>query len=237
MGGIDTDIDGTTSIAGLFSAGECACVSLNGANRLGSNSLTELLVFGARAGTAAARFAADHPQINAAALEAQAKDEQQRINRELISKTGGTQRIIDIRGQMHHAMEDGAGIFRDEKLLSLTRDKLAELQERYRDLILDDHTLSYNTELTSALELGFMLDVAETIAHSALKRTESRGSHQRLDHTGRDDENYLKHSLATFRNGEPPAISYKDVTITKWPPGARTYGADSGLTASAVPRS
>ena len=231
MGGIDTDIEGATSIEGLFAAGECACVSLNGANRLGSNSLTELLVFGARAGAAAARFAADHPQINTGALEAQANDDQQRIHRDYIGKTGGTQRIAEIRNVMHHAMEDGAGIFRDEKSLSKTCDTLADLKQRYRDLSLDDHTLSFNTELTTALELGFMLDVAQAITHSALKRTESRGSHQRLDHASRDDENFLKHSLATFQPEGPPRIDYKDVTITKWPPGARTYGADSGLKA------
>ncbi len=233
MGGIDTDLHGATSIAGLFAAGECACVSLNGANRLGSNSLTELLVFGARAGSAAAQFAQDHPSLNVAAAQAQAQDEQARINRDYISKTGGTERIATLRGQMHDTMETGAGIFRDAQSLQATCDELAELRERFGSLDLDDHTLSFNTELTTALELGFMLDVAQCIAHSALARTESRGSHQRLDHAQRDDANFLTHSLA-FRQptaGAPPRIDYKPVTITKWPPGARTYGADSGLAA------
>ncbi len=237
MGGIDTDTDGATSIAGLFAVGECACVSINGANRLGSNSLTKLLVFGARAGAAAVRFALEYPDIDTAALEAQAKDEQQRISRDYINKPvghSGGERLATIRAEMHHTMETGAGIFRDEKSLTQTCNKLAELHERFRNIALDDHTLSFNTELTAAMEMGFMLDVAEAIAHSALHRTESRGSHQRTEYPKRDDENFLKHSLAYRRDGGPPRIDYKDVTITKWPPGERKYGADSGLSARAV---
>lgn len=230
MGGIDTDIEGATSIGGLFAAGECACVSLNGANRLGSNSLTELLVFGARAGHGAARYATDNPEVNVNALEKQADDEQNRISRDYINKTDGTERIVTIRNEMHEAMEGGAGIYRDEKSLTATCNKLAELRERFKKLSLDDHTLSFNTELTAAIELDYMIDVAQVIAHSALARTESRGSHQRLDYTGRDDEKFLNHSMA-YHDGDDakPRIDYKPVTITKWPPAKRTYGADSGL--------
>ena len=235
MGGIDTDIEGTTCIEGLFAAGECSCVSLNGANRLGSNSLTELLVFGRRAGTAAARFALEHPKFNTTALKALAQDEQQRISRDFINKSGGSERIAVLRTQMHDAMENGAGIFRDAGSLKNTCDKLAELRQRFNRIALDDHTLSFNTELTAALELDFMLEVAETVAHSALQRTESRGSHQRIDHPRRNDEKYLKHSLAYRQKDGEPRIDYKDVTITKWPPGERTYGADSGLKAQAAP--
>ena len=233
MGGIDTDVQGATPISGLFAAGECACVSLNGANRLGSNSLTELLVFGARAGKGAAQFALEHDQINIAALEAQAKDEQHRISRDYINKSGGTQRIVSIRNAMHETMENNAGIFREETSLKLACDTLGELGERFQDLALDDHTLSFNTELTAALELGYMLDVAQTLVHAALARRESRGSHQRTDYAHRDDEKFLKHSLAYFEPGSPsaPRIDYKPVTITKWPPAKRTYGADSGLKA------
>ena len=243
MGGIDTDTNGATSMAGLFAAGECACVSINGANRLGSNSLTELLVFGARAGMSAARFALEHPQVDTAALEAQTRDEQSRISRNYINRarssggsgdSGGGERIAAVRSVMHHAMEGGAGIFRDEKSLIETCRTLTELRGRYENIELDDHTLSFNTELTMALELGYMLDVAEAVAHSALMRTESRGSHQRLDHAERDDEAFLKHSLAFHNPDGPPRIEYKDVTITKWPPGRRTYGADSGLKAEAA---
>ncbi|MCH7546080.1 MAG: fumarate reductase (quinol) flavoprotein subunit [Planctomycetes bacterium] len=240
MGGIDTDLDGATSLRGLYAAGECACVSINGANRLGSNSLTELLVFGARAGASAARFAMDNPDFNVASLEAQAEDESKRIRRDYIetgttpgtsSGDGGSERIATLRNEMHEAMEGGTGIFRDEKSLTDTCQKIAELRDRFKIVRIDDHTNSFNTDLTAALELGFMLDVAEAIAHSALERKESRGSHQRLDFTNRDDENYLKHSLAFWQDDDaPPRIEYKPVTITKWPPGKRTYGKGSGLT-------
>ena len=176
MGGIDTDVKGATSIAGLYAAGECACVSINGANRLGSNSLTELLVFGARAGASAARFALDHPRIDTAACQTQAEQEQRRIASDYINKSSGGERMVTLRGEMHAAMESGAGIFRDEQSLAETCAKVAELRHRCGDLDLDDHTLSFNTELTMALELGYMLDVAEALAQSALRRTESRGS-------------------------------------------------------------
>ena len=127
-------------------------------------------------------------------------------------------------------MEEGAGIYRNADSLRSACAKVADLRERYRNVTLDDRTNSFNTELTAALELGSLLDVAEAMAHSALRRTESRGSHQRLDHTERNDDDFLVHSLARRQaDGSPPRIEYKPVTITKWPPGARTYGAGSGL--------
>ena len=224
MGGIHTDVQGATPVGGLFAAGECACVSINGANRLGSNSLTELLVFGARAGKAAAAYAADHPEINTAALEVQARDEQERIASRFIRKTSGKERIVTIRNEMTQAMETGAGIYRDETSLRATCNKLAELRARFSDLVLDDHSLSFNTELTSALELDYMLDVAQAIAQSALERKESRGSHQRSDYPQRDDLHYLKHSMAYRTPDGPPRIEYLDVVITKWPPAERMYG-------------
>ena len=239
MGGIDTDLEGATSIAGLFAAGECACVTINGANRLGSNSLTELLVFGARAGRAAARFAMEHTQMDNAAIQRQADAEQQRIRGQFIEPPrteARGHRIAEIRVQMHEAMENGAGIFRDEKTLTDACNKLAELKQHFASVQLDDHTLSFNTELTSALELGYMLDVAEVVAHAALQRTESRGSHQRLDHPRRDDERFLTHSLVHHQPDGPPRIDYKPVTITKWPPAERTYGAESGLSKPAESR-
>ena len=229
MGGIDTDIEAATNVSGLFAAGECACVSINGANRLGSNSLTELLVFGTRAGRGAARFAMAHPNINTHALAAQANDEQQRIRRAYFNGEPG-ERVASIRGELAQAMEAGAGIYRDHESLQTACEKLAELRGRFGSVALDDRTNSFNTELTSALELGNMLDVAESLVHSALHRTESRGSHQRTDYVKRDDEQFLKHSLAYYEGGETaPRIEYKPVTITKWPPGKRTYGSDSGL--------
>ncbi|MDR7484839.1 MAG: fumarate reductase (quinol) flavoprotein subunit [Armatimonadota bacterium] len=223
MGGIHTDAHGATPLPGLYAAGECACVSINGANRLGSNSLPELLVFGARAGRAAAAFALEHPGTTTGAAAAQAHDEERRLAREFLRKEGGTERIATLRAEMTAAMEEGCGIFRDEAGIRRTCATLADLRARFARLALDDRTLSYNTELTAALELDFMLDVAQAVAHSALARTESRGSHQRTDHPGRDDQRFLKHTLATRSDGAP-RIDYLDVVITRWPPAERVYG-------------
>ena len=225
MGGIDTNKDGATSLPGLFAAGECACVSINGANRLGSNSLTEILVFGACAGKAAAKYAAENPDLDIAAVEKKCTDEQERIAREFIRKTGGKERIATIRNELKDTMESGAGIYRTEVSLKETCDKIDELRERFGNILIEDRSLTFNTELTSALELDFMLDVAEAIAHSALARTESRGSHQRTDFPERNDQKFLKHSLA-FHTDNKPRINYKDVVITKWPPGERVYGKE-----------
>jgi fumarate reductase flavoprotein subunit len=223
MGGVHTDIEAATPLAGLFAAGECACVSINGANRLGSNSLTELLVFGARAGRSAAAFAREHPQLDTRALEAQAKDEQERIRKNFIAKQGGKERIARLRTEMTATMESGAGIYRTEASLRATCNKLAELKDRLASITLDDRSLTFNTELTAALELEFMLDIAEAVAYSAVARTESRGSHQRTDYPKRDDEKFLAHSLA-YRTEGPPRVEYLDVVVTRWPPAERKYG-------------
>ncbi len=223
MGGVHTDVHGATPLAGLYAAGEVACVSINGANRLGSNSLTELLVFGARAGKAGATFALEHPQLDRAALVAQAKDEQERIGKLLLRTERGRERLAHLRTTMTQAMEAGCGIYRDEQSLRATCNQLAELRERFSGVRLDDQSLNFNTELIAALELECMLDVAEAVAHSALARTESRGSHQRTDYPKRDDAKFLKHTLA-YRTDRAPRIDYKDVVITRWLPAERVYG-------------
>ena len=227
MGGIDTDIEGATSLPGLYAAGECACVSINGANRLGSNSLTELLVFGRRAGHAAAAFAREHANLATAALDAQGADEATRITDRYRTaadtSAGRTERMVAIRSELNATMEEGAGVYRDDALLRATTAKIKELKGRFANVALDDHSKSFNTELAAALELEFLLDIGEAVAHSALARTESRGSHQRIDHPDRDDERFLKHSLAYRTDGEP-RVEYADVTITSWPPAERTYG-------------
>ena len=224
MGGIHTDIEAATPLPGLYAAGECACVSINGANRLGSNSLTELLVFGARAGSAAATFAQEQPECDTQALEAQARDEQTRIQQQFIGKTGGTERIASLRAEMTATMEAGAGIYRTQASLQETCNKVSELKERFANITLDDRSLTFNTDLTAALELECMLDVAEAVAYSAVARTESRGSHQRTDHPQRDDDNFLAHSMAYRSDDGPPRIEYRDVVITRWPPAERKYG-------------
>jgi fumarate reductase flavoprotein subunit len=223
MGGVHTDINGATPLGGLYAAGEVACVSINGANRLGSNSLPELLVFGARAGRVAAEYASSRPAPGAAVL-AQAEDEVRRLDSELRCKTEGRERLAPIRQEMQKTMEQSAGIFRTGPSLTEGAAQLRHLQERFRDVALDDHSRTFNTELASALELSFMLDVAEAIVQCALRREESRGAHQRLDFSGRDDQKYLAHSLA-YRNADGSCrIDYVPVTITRWPPGERVYG-------------
>ena len=224
MGGVDTDVEGATVVPGLYAAGECACISLNGANRLGSNSLTELLVFGRRAAHAAAQFAAEHPAALASdKLKAQASDEQERIASQFIRKQGGSERVATLRLELNQIMETGAGIYRSGEALQKACSGIAALKDRFRNVTLDDRSLSYNTELISVLELEFLLDIGQALLHSALRRTESRGSHQRTDHTARDDQKFLKHSMA-YRTDAEPRIEYKDVVITRWPPKERVYG-------------
>jgi fumarate reductase flavoprotein subunit len=222
MGGVSTDKFGATIVPGLFAAGECACVSINGANRLGSNSLTELLVFGAAAARSAARFAAEHPSINKQALRAAAEDEQRQIVERWFHGQG-TEAIAAIRVELNKTMEEGAGIYRTAASLQQTCDTIRRLKERYRNVGISDRSHSFNTELITAIELGYLLDTAEAVAFSALARQESRGSHQRTDFPKRDDERYLKHSMA-FRTEGDPRIEYQDVVITRWPPAERVYG-------------
>lgn len=223
MGGVHTDINGATPLEGLYAAGEVACVSINGANRLGSNSLPELLVFGARAGRAAAAFAAEQRPPGRHLL-AQALDEETRLETEFLNKTGGRERIANLREEMQKTMEDGAGIYRSGQSLARSAAKIQELKDRFRDIVIEDRSRSFNTELAAALELSFMLDVAETIIHCAMQRTESRGAHQRTDFPERDDERFLAHSLVRCGSDASPRIDYLPVTITRWPPAERVYG-------------
>jgi len=222
MGGISTDINAKTNLEGLFAAGESACVSLNGANRLGSNSLTELLVFGNRAGRSAATYASTASAAASAKIEALAADEQRRLDREFLKKDGGKEKIATIRQEMQKTMEEGASIYRDEQSMQKTCNTLRALRERFKNIIIEDRDSTFNTEVMNALELDYMLDVAETVANSALKRKESRGSHTRTDFPKRDDPNFLKHTLA-YRTADGPRIEYLPVTITRWQPEERKY--------------
>ncbi len=222
MGGVHTDINGATPIEGLFAAGETACVTINGANRLGSNSLPECLVFGARAGRAAAECATSAKPPPPVVMQ-QVEDEIRRID-QMRTPDRGSERIADIREEMQATMEDSAGIFRSGESLSKGVDQLAELQQRLERVQLHDGTQVFNTELVAALELANMLDIAETILQSALQREESRGAHQRTDFTARDDTRFLNHALA-YRDADGAVrIERSPVTITRWPPGERVYG-------------
>jgi len=223
MGGVHTDLNGATPLPGLYAAGETACVSINGANRLGSNSLSEILVFGARAGKAAAERALE-AKPPSHSLAAQALDEQSRLENEFLHKSCGRERIATLRAEMTQATESGAGIYRTRTSLEAAAATLAELKDRFKDIVIEDHSRTFNTELTSALELGCMLEVASTIVDSALTRTESRGAHQRTDFPNRDNRKFLAHTLIFRRPDGSARVEHLPVVITRWPPGERVYG-------------
>ncbi|MEU2255406.1 fumarate reductase (quinol) flavoprotein subunit [Nocardia xishanensis] len=224
MGGIHTDINGATPVEGLYSVGETACVSINGANRLGSNSLPELLVFGARAGRAAAEYASSVTARETSAVLARGRAEQDRLERDLARRAEGSERIAHIRSEMQETLETSAGIYRDGDSLAKGADKVRELRDRFGRAGLDDHSRAFNTELVAVLELSCMLEVAECIIACALAREESRGAHQRTDFPARNDERFLAHSMIHRQPDGSSRVSYLPVTITRWPPGERVYG-------------
>jgi fumarate reductase flavoprotein subunit len=222
MGGVSTDINGATPLPGLYAAGETACVSINGANRLGSNSLPELLVFGARAGKAAAEYVSRVYEVSPA-LVAQTEDERRRVEHDLLNRRGH-ERIADLRTEMQKTMEESAGIYRTESSLAKGIEQLQRVRARVADIAIEDDSRTFNTERVSVLELSFMLDVADTIVAAAVKRQESRGAHQRTDFPARDDVRFLSHSLVYLNTDGSPRVEYSPVTITRWPPGERVYG-------------
>jgi len=225
MGGIPTTIDTNvisdgieTIVPGLYAAGEEGCASLHGANRLGTNSLGDLIVFGRRAGINSAVYAesSDYSDIP--------KDSQD-FTRDLLSRarTGsGTERASHIRADLQTTMMDNASVFRTRETLSAQVENVSELKKRYQDVTVDDEGHQYNTELMEVIELGFLLDNAEQLVHAALNRKESRGAHSREDFKDRDDETWLKHTLV-YKDGESVRIDYKPVTIGKYEPKPRVY--------------
>jgi fumarate reductase flavoprotein subunit len=223
MGGIDANGMGETPMPGLYAIGETACSGLHGANRLGSNSLTDLLVSGKASAKAAMEYAAaaggspDHP-----ALKEQADNIVAGI-RNLLAQGGSTETISGLRREMRTSLEEGAGIYRDEEGAAETCEKIAEIRERYKNIEINDKSNVFNTDLQAALELNNLLEVAETVAEGSLLRRESRGAHQRLDYTERDDENFLKHSLCFRQAGERPRVEWSEVIITRSQPGTRDY--------------
>ena len=227
MGGIETDQQCETRIQGLFAVGECSSVGLHGANRLGSNSLAELVVFGRMAGERAMERAATAGEANGAALDAQVADVEKRL-KDLVNQEGN-ENWSKIRDEMGLSMEEGCGIYRTPELMQKTVDKLAELQERFKRVRITDTSSVFNTDLLYTIELGHGLNVAECMAHSALARKESRGAHQRLDEgcTERDDVNFLKHTLAWRDADGTTRLDYSDVKITTLPPAKRVYGAEA----------
>ncbi|CAM3734705.1 fumarate reductase (quinol) flavoprotein subunit [Parendozoicomonas haliclonae] len=224
MGGIRSDQTCKTDIPGLFVAGECASNGMHGANRLGSNSLAETVVFGKVAGEMAVDFASQATQSDEKILAEQGRSHLSRID--AMRNANGTEKASHIRHEMVQTMEKTLGIYRLGEEMQEGVDKIAELRERFKNVKVEDKTKVYNTELLLAFELDSSLMVAEAMAVGALNRKESRGAHQRLDgFEQRDDENFLKHTLTYFNGDKAPRLDYEAVNITRFQPAERVYGA------------
>jgi succinate dehydrogenase / fumarate reductase flavoprotein subunit len=218
MGGIHTDLRGHTPVENVWAAGEAACVSLHGANRLGTNSTAECLLWGRVTGEDAARYCrrAALPGVPASAVQA----EEQRLQ-DLMTKSGG-ENHAHLRAELRQTMDASMGVYRTGAAMQSGLEKIRELKRRYRDIHIVDKSWVYNTDLIHALETGFMLDAAEVATAGALAREESRGGHARRDFTGRDDAKWLKHTLATI-SPDGPRLDYSPVAITMWQPVERKY--------------
>ncbi len=219
MGGVMTDVDGRTPLAGLFSAGESSCISVHGANRLGGNSLLETIVFGRRAGKAVSSFVKEDTRTDfdmSPALSDASFD----IANILKRKEGAN--AFEIREELQELMQTKCGVFRTKEKLLEADEALPKLRERYKEVALVDRRGAFNTELASVLELGYLLDVAVTIVKGALNREESRGAHSRVDFPDRDDKKWMKHTLI-YKEEDAFRIDYKDVTVTKYEPTERKY--------------
>ncbi|MEW6424315.1 MAG: FAD-binding protein [Bacillota bacterium] len=219
MGGIKTDVDGRTGLEGFFAAGECACVSVQGANRLGGNSLQETVVFGRRVGRTALEWCRQvgYPDVSEGELLA----EEKRL-REICTRDNGGESSFALKKELGQVMIQKVGIFRDQKGLEEALEKIKVLQERSRRVGIIQKSMLYNNELVEILELENMLTLAEIITLGALRRKESRGSHYRTDYPDRDDVNWLKHTLA-FSDGDGICFDYEPVTITRFQPSERSY--------------
>jgi succinate dehydrogenase / fumarate reductase flavoprotein subunit len=219
MGGVETDSDGATELTGLYAAGEVACVSVHGANRLGGNSLMETITFGRRSGHAAAEWALSHTTV--AVPESQVSDAERMI-RQLLDREKG-ERPYAIRDELGSSMLENLGVFRREDAMLRQREIIAELRERYENVVVEDKGDIFNSDLTQAIELGSMLEVAACMVEGAIARKESRGAHSRpYDYPKRDDENFMKHSIVRWVNDQPQ-LSWAPVRVTRWEPQERTY--------------
>lgn len=225
MGGIPTDLNGQVRanhkdklVTGFYAAGECACVSVHGANRLGTNSLLDIIVYGRRAGKAMTEFIREN---DFAPLSKDA-DKPVREKIEWINKSNGKESVAELRQKLQDEMMDKCSVFREEKGLTAVRETVRELKARYQNIHIDDHTRTFNTDLLDAIELGYLLDNAEIIVEGALTRKESRGAHYRDDYLKRDDKNWLKHTFA-YKTEKGVKLEYKPVTITRFQPQERKY--------------
>ena len=220
MGGIKTDVDGLTNVPGVYAAGECACVSVHGGNRLGANSLLDTIVFGQRSGdhAAAATRNAEFVEFDAEAAE---NGERERIQM-ILDRAQNGDRVGAVRLGMGQTMNSNLAVYRHQAGMEEALHELKNLKERYAHVPVDNKGATFNTDLIFALELGFMLDCAETITVSALERRDSRGAQARTDFPDRDDENWMKH-IVTSQGAEGPEISYLPVSVTQWTPEERKY--------------
>ena len=217
MGGVHTDIKGHTGVENVWAAGEVSCVSLHGANRLGANSTAECLVWGRVAGEEAARYCA-----NASMAEMPKTADQEWAKIDALFKSTGTEDHYQIRKELRKNLDATMGVFRTGEQMEAGLKKIRELKERYKSISLKDKSLRYNTDLERAIETGFMIDVAEVATLGALTRTESRGGHARRDYKVRDDEKWLKHTMArSTANG--PQLDYIPVDVSMWKPVERKY--------------
>jgi succinate dehydrogenase / fumarate reductase flavoprotein subunit len=222
MGGIDTDVWGRTVMPGLYAAGECACVSVHGANRLGGNSLLETVVFGRRSGAAAAQDFRSNGSAGVFSPSA-VRVAERRIAQLLYNFDGVRPHVL--RDELADTMYANAGIFRAAEGLEQCATDVADLRERYRDglgVVIQDKSRTFNSDLIQALELGSMLQMADCLVAGAVARTESRGAHSRLDYPERDDEQWLRHTLAGYDDGRV-SLDYRPVTITEFEPAVRAY--------------
>jgi succinate dehydrogenase / fumarate reductase flavoprotein subunit len=219
MGGVDTDVWGQTTLEGLYAAGEVACISVHGANRLGGNALMETITYGKRVGRRAAEWAQSHTTV---AIPESLEVEAERELRTLLDRTEG-ERPWQIRDELAETMHENFGVFRREEQMLKQGEIVRGLRERYERVVVEDKGDIFNSDLTQALELGFLLELAECMVVSGLARKESRGAHARpYDYPDRDDESYLRHTLVTWEDGAPK-LDWRPVTMTKWQPEERKY--------------
>jgi succinate dehydrogenase / fumarate reductase flavoprotein subunit len=219
MGGVDTDVWGLTTLEGLYAAGEAACVSVHGANRLGGNALMETITYGKRVGAHASEWAMSHTTVT---VPESVQTDAERELRTLLDRRDG-ERPWQIRDELAETMHENFGVFRREEQMLEQGDIVRGLRDRYEHVVVDDKGDVFNSDLTQTLELGFLLELAECMVVSGLARKESRGAHARpYDYPDRDDENYLKHTLVTWEDGRP-SLDWKPVTMTKWQPEERKY--------------
>jgi succinate dehydrogenase / fumarate reductase flavoprotein subunit len=219
MGGVDTDVWGRTELEGLYAAGECACVSVHGANRLGGNALMETITFGKRAGRHAADWALTHTTVT---VPAGVESDAERELKALLDRAKG-ERPWSIREELATTMHENFGVFRREDQMLQQGEIVAGLRDRYENVVVDDKGDVFNTDLTQALELGFLLQLADCMVVAGLARKESRGAHARPDdYPDRDDENFMKHTIVRSVDGRPE-LEWRPVTMTKWQPQERKY--------------